>query len=62
MVPVPVIDLHKKEQSYTHLHVTKPYITLNSETYISLINWELRTCQTLVMNFIEMNFCSKTQV
>ena len=35
MVPVPIIDLNKKAQSYTHLQVTTPYIALNSETFIS---------------------------
>ena len=34
-VPVPIIDLNKKAHSYIHLQVDRPYITLNSETYIS---------------------------
>ena len=34
-VPVPIIDLNKQEHSYTHLQVYRPYIALNSETYIS---------------------------
>ena len=29
-VPVPVLDQNTKAQSYTHLRVKKPYITLNS--------------------------------
>ena len=33
-VPVPILDTNKDAQSYTHLHVTKSYIALNSETYI----------------------------
>ena len=33
-VPVPIIDRNENAQSYTHLKVTKPYIALNSETYI----------------------------
>ena len=28
-VPVPIIDRNENAQSYTHLKVTKPYITLN---------------------------------
>ena len=32
-VPVPITD--ENAQSYMHLTVTKPYIALNSETYIS---------------------------
>ena len=36
MVPVPILDQNIKAQSYTHLQIKKPYIALNSETYISL--------------------------
>ena len=35
-VPVPVLDLNMKAQSYTHLRIKKPYIARHSETYISL--------------------------
>ena len=35
-VPVPIIDQNTQAHSYTHLQVRKPYIVLNSETYISL--------------------------
>ena len=35
-VPVPILDQNDKAQSYTHLQIKKPYITLNSETYITL--------------------------
>ena len=38
MVPVPLMDLNKKMQSYTPLQVTKPFIALNSEIYISFRN------------------------
>ena len=31
-VPVPILDRNTKAQSYMHLQVRKPYITLNSET------------------------------
>ena len=44
-VPVPIIDKNTKAQSYMHLHVRKPYIALNSETYISLRQQELRSCK-----------------
>ena len=46
-VPVPIIDRNKNAQSYTHLQVTKPYIALNSETYISLRIQELETCKKI---------------
>ena len=35
-IPVPILNKNTKAQSYTHLQVGKPYIALNSETYISL--------------------------
>ena len=44
-VPVPIIDENEKAQSYTYLQVKKPYIALNSETYISLRIQELETCK-----------------
>ena len=34
--PVPILDQNTKAQSCTHLRIKKPYIALNSETYISL--------------------------
>ena len=43
-VPVPIIDQNAQAQSYTHLQINIPYITLNSETYISIRQQELRTC------------------
>ena len=50
-VPVPILDTNTEAQSYTHLKVTKPYITLNSETYISLTNQELRSCKKIGNEF-----------
>ena len=38
-------------QSYTHLHVNKPYIALNSETYIALTQQELRLCKKIGNEF-----------
>ena len=35
-VPVLILDTNTEAQSYTHLKVRKPYLALNSETYISL--------------------------
>ena len=35
-VPVMIIDQNTQTQSYTHLQINKPYIALNSETYISI--------------------------
>ena len=44
-VPIPILDRNNKAQSYTHLQVRKPFIALNSETYISLRHQELRSCK-----------------
>ena len=44
MVPVSIIDLNKQVHSYTHLQVDRPYIALNSETYISFRHQKLREC------------------
>ena len=42
-VPVLIIDQNTQTQSYMHLQANKPYIGLNSETYISIRQQELRT-------------------
>ena len=34
--PIPILDRNTKAQSNMHLQIRKPYIVLNSETYISL--------------------------
>ena len=47
MVPVPILDTNTDAQSYTQLHVNKPYIALNSDTYISLTQQELRSCKKI---------------
>ena len=44
-VHVPILDPNYKVQSYTLLQPRKPYITLNSETYIALRQQKLRTCK-----------------
>ena len=46
-VPVPILDMNDKAQSYTQLRIDKPYIALNDETYISLRSWELNTCKKI---------------
>ena len=50
-VPFPVIDQNARAHSYTHLQVEKPYTALNSETYISLWQQELRTCKRIGYEF-----------
>ena len=50
-VPVLVLDTNTEAQSYTHLKVKKPYLGLNSETYISLTHQELRSCKKIGNEF-----------
>ena len=54
-VLVPIIDRNENAQSYTHLQVTKPYIALNSETYISLRIQELEACKKIGYEFYVKN-------
>ena len=42
-VPVPILDRNNQAQSYTQLKIDKPYIALNTETYITLQTQELST-------------------
>ena len=35
-VPVPIVDQNKQANSYKHIEINRPYIALNSETYISI--------------------------
>ena len=46
-VPIPILDKYEQVQSYTHLQIDKPYIALNSETYITLFIQELDTCKRI---------------
>ena len=50
-MPVPIIGKNTQVQSYTHLHVDKPYIALNSETYITIRQQEQRTCKRIGYEF-----------
>ena len=49
-VPVPIIE-NEQVQSYTYSKVKKPYISLNSETYITLRTQELETCKKVGYEF-----------
>ena len=50
-VPVPILDQNDKAHSYMHLQTKKPHIALNSETYISLRQQELRLCKRIGYEF-----------
>ena len=50
-VPVSIVDKNTKADSYTHLQVSKPYIVINTETYITIRQQELRTCKRIGYEF-----------
>ena len=50
-VPIPILDQNIKVHSYTYLQIEKPYIALNSVTYICLRQQELRTCKWIGYEF-----------
>ena len=50
-VPVPITDQNPTVQSYTELKIKKPYIALNSETYINIQQQELATCKRIGYEF-----------
>ena len=57
-VPVPILDRNTEAQSFIHLQVRKPYIALNSETYISLRQQEVRSCEIISHEF----YCEELSV
>ena len=46
-VPIPILDRNVQVQSYTQLKIDKPYIALNTKTYITLQSQELSTCKKI---------------
>ena len=42
-VPVPIVDKNKQANSYTHMQIDRLYIAVNTVTYISIRQQELRT-------------------
>ena len=46
-IPVPILDMNEKADSYTWIKIDKPYIALNPDTYISIRMEELRTCKRI---------------
>ena len=46
-VPVLILDMNKRADSYTWIRIDKPYIALNPDTYISICSEELRTCKRI---------------
>ena len=50
-VQVPIVDKNTKADSYMEIKVKKPYIALNSETYINMCQQELATCKRIGYEF-----------
>ena len=50
-VLVPIVDKNTKANSYMEILVKKPYIVLNSETYINIHQQELATCKRIGYEF-----------
>ena len=50
-MPVPILDTNMEAQSYAHLCISKPYIALNTETYIMLTQQELKSCKKIGNEF-----------
>ena len=50
-VPVLILDTNTEAQSYTHLEISKPYLALNTETYIALTHQELQSCKRIGNEF-----------
>ena len=46
-IPVPILDMNEKADSYTWIRKDKPYIMLNPDTYVSIRMEELRTCKKI---------------
>ena len=46
-IPVLILDMNKRADSYTWIRIDKPYIALNLDTYISIHPEELRTCKKI---------------
>ena len=46
-IPVLILHMNKKADSYTWIRRDKPYIALNLDTYISICSKELRTCKQI---------------
>ena len=50
-VPVPIVDKNTKTDSYTQLQIKKPYLALNTETYINIRQLELATFKRIGYGF-----------
>ena len=54
-IPVPILDMNEKADSYTWIRIEKPYIASNPDTYISIWMEELRTCKKIIVkSYLEL--------
>ena len=53
---MPILDENPNKQSYTELEIKKPYIALNSETYINIRHQELAMHKQIGYEFFVKNF------
>ena len=63
-IPVPILEMNEKADSYTWIKIDKPYIALNPDTYISIRMEELRTCKKIGYEYYCEELCvvnSKTK-
>ena len=51
IVPVLIVDLNTETDSYMYLQVNRPYIALNTETYITIRQQKLRICKRIGYGF-----------
>ena len=58
IIPVPIVDKNTKADSYTQLQIKKPYLALNTETYINTRQQELATCKRIGYEF----FCEEFSI
>ena len=62
-VPIPITDQNKQANSYTHLQIDKPYIALNSETYITIQQPRIKNLQeNRLQILLQRTLCGKTQI
>ena len=47
IVPIPILDRNDQAQTYTQLKISKLYIVLSTEAYITLQTQELGTCKKI---------------
>ena len=61
-IPVLILDMNKKADSYTWIRIDKPYIALHLDTYIPIHSEELKTCKRIGCEYYCENICGREQV